>query len=100
MTAAVNEKEERLNKTKTPHLSFSRIDRYLRCPEQYRLYYIENLRPKFPSASLLFRATSAPGLSFSSQRERRSNKSVSGPVGPGEASRTHLRKQADLGGFA
>jgi CRISPR/Cas system-associated exonuclease Cas4 (RecB family) len=37
-----------------PHLSHSRIDRYLRCPEQYRLYYMENLRLKFPSASLLF----------------------------------------------
>jgi len=37
-----------------PHLSHSRIDKYLRCPEQYRLYYIEGLRPKVPSASLLF----------------------------------------------
>lgn len=24
------------------------------CPEQYRLYYIENLRPRFPAASLVF----------------------------------------------
>ena len=38
----------------TPHLSHSRINRYLHCPEQYRLYYIENLRPRFPSASLVF----------------------------------------------
>src|SRR2546430_12869678 len=38
----------------TPYLSYSRINRYLHCPEQYRLYYIENLRPKFPSASLVF----------------------------------------------
>jgi len=37
-----------------PHLSFTRIDRYLECPEQYRLYYLEGLRPKEPSASLLF----------------------------------------------
>jgi len=50
---AVKEKEERLAPN-FPHLSHSRIDRYLRCPEQYRLYYIENLRPRFPSASLLF----------------------------------------------
>ena len=39
---------------KRPHLSYSRIDRYLQCPEQYRLYYVENLRPRFPSSSLMF----------------------------------------------
>jgi putative RecB family exonuclease len=38
----------------TPYLSHSRINRYLECPEQYRLYYIENLRPRVPSASLVF----------------------------------------------
>jgi RecB family exonuclease len=64
MTATADEKEERLNKTKTPHLSFSRIDRYLRCPEQYRLYYVENLRPKFPSASLLFGQLQHQALAF------------------------------------
>lgn len=37
-----------------PHLSHSRINRYLLCPEQYRLYYIENLKAKFPPASLVF----------------------------------------------
>src|SRR5260370_19986763 len=37
-----------------PHLSYSRINRYLHCPEQYRLYYIENLRPRCASASLVF----------------------------------------------
>jgi RecB family exonuclease len=37
-----------------PHLSHSRINRYLHCPEQYRLYYVENLRPRYPSASLIF----------------------------------------------
>jgi RecB family exonuclease len=37
-----------------PHLSFSRINRYLTCPEQYRLYYLEKLRPKVPSANLVF----------------------------------------------
>jgi len=40
----------------TPHLSYSRIERYLRCPEQYRLYYIEGLRAKTESASLVFGA--------------------------------------------
>lgn len=39
---------------KVPHISHSRINRYLLCPEQYRLYYIENLRPRVPSASLVF----------------------------------------------
>jgi CRISPR/Cas system-associated exonuclease Cas4 (RecB family) len=37
-----------------PHLSHSRINRYLTCPEQYRLYYIEHLRPKVPPAALVF----------------------------------------------
>ena len=39
---------------KDPHLSHSRIGRYLLCPEQYRLYYVENLRPRFPAASMIF----------------------------------------------
>ena len=38
----------------TPHLSHSRLSRYLHCPEQYRLYYVEHLRRRVPSASLLF----------------------------------------------
>lgn len=38
------------------HFSHSRIQRYLTCPEQYRLYYIEDLRPKVESASLVFGA--------------------------------------------
>ena len=50
----LQDKEERAVSIETPHLSYSRINRYLHCPEQYRLYYIENLRPKFPSASLVF----------------------------------------------
>jgi CRISPR/Cas system-associated exonuclease Cas4 (RecB family) len=38
----------------TPHLSHSRVNRYLTCPEQYRLYYLEHLRPKVPPAALVF----------------------------------------------
>jgi hypothetical protein len=38
----------------TPYLSYSRVNRYLLCPEQYRLYYVENLRPKVQSANLVF----------------------------------------------
>ncbi len=37
-----------------PYLSHSRINRYLLCPEQYRLYYVEGLRPRCPSANLVF----------------------------------------------
>lgn len=37
-----------------PHLSHSRLSRYLLCPEQYRLYYVEGLRPKHPSAAMAF----------------------------------------------
>jgi ATP-dependent exoDNAse (exonuclease V) beta subunit len=49
----LNEREE-VEASRTPHLSYSRINRYLHCPEQYRLYYVENLRPQAPSASLVF----------------------------------------------
>lgn len=47
------EREEGVSVT-TPYLSHSRVSRYLVCPEQYRLYYIEGLRPRRPSASLVF----------------------------------------------
>lgn len=43
--------------TEAPHLSFSRIQRYLTCPEQYRCHYILRLRPKVLSASLIFGQT-------------------------------------------
>jgi CRISPR/Cas system-associated exonuclease Cas4 (RecB family) len=48
------EKEERGRPNGVPHLSHSRINRYLLCPEQYRLYYVESLRPRRYSASLVF----------------------------------------------
>lgn len=50
----LGDREDEPPPAKTPYLSHSRINRYLTCPEQYRLYYIENLRPRFPSASLVF----------------------------------------------
>jgi len=37
-----------------PYLSHSRLHRYLHCPEQYRLYYVERLRPRIPDAALIF----------------------------------------------
>jgi hypothetical protein len=50
--AFLDEREEAANVA--PHLSYSRLNRYLLCPEQYRLYYVENLRPKCAAASLVF----------------------------------------------
>src|SRR5207245_10627967 len=52
LPAFVEEREEFA--TAAPHLCFSRINRYLHCPAQYRLYYVENLRPRFAAASLVF----------------------------------------------
>jgi len=54
MTAPIEEPEQRLDQEPAPHLSHSRINRYLTCPEQYRLYYVEKLRPKIESAGPVF----------------------------------------------
>src|SRR5437588_9443255 len=54
MAAPTEEPEQRLDQEPAPHLSHSRIHRYLTCPEQYRLYYVEKLRPRVESASLVF----------------------------------------------
>jgi CRISPR/Cas system-associated exonuclease Cas4 (RecB family) len=53
---SISDKEELLDSIETPHLSHARISRYLTCPEQYRLYYVENLRPRVPSSRLVFGA--------------------------------------------
>jgi CRISPR/Cas system-associated exonuclease Cas4 (RecB family) len=50
----VGEKEEAVRSHGAPHLSHSRVSRYLLCPEQYRLYYVEGFRPRLYSASLVF----------------------------------------------
>lgn len=52
--STLRDADEPLVSSQTPYLSHSRISRYLHCPEQYRLYYIENLRPKHLSANLAF----------------------------------------------
>lgn len=52
--AILHDPEEPVVSSQTPYLSHSRLSRYLHCPEQYRLYYIENLRPKHVSANLAF----------------------------------------------
>src|SRR5437762_11922131 len=50
----IKESEDVLDQEPVPHLSHSSINRYLTCPEQYRLYYVEKLRPRIESASLVF----------------------------------------------
>lgn len=40
----------------SPQFSVSRLQRYLNCPESYRLYYLENLRLKIQSAGMVFGA--------------------------------------------
>ena len=52
----ISEPEEALDQDATFHLSYSRINRYLTCPEQYRLYYVERLRLRVDSAGLVFGA--------------------------------------------
>jgi CRISPR/Cas system-associated exonuclease Cas4 (RecB family) len=53
----IREREEQLDAEATPHLfSYTRMQRYLTCPEQYRLYYVEKLRARLESASLVFGA--------------------------------------------
>lgn len=55
---------------KTPHLfSHTRIQKYLTCPEQYRLYYVEKLRAKVESASLAFGAVMHLALAEHFQRK-------------------------------
>lgn len=56
-TASFRELEALSGQGDAPHLSYSRLSRYLTCPEQYRYYYIEKLRPKALSASLIFGQT-------------------------------------------
>jgi hypothetical protein len=54
VTAAVLRDPEEPAIRSAPYLSHSRISKYLLCPEQYRLYYLENLRPKLTAAALVF----------------------------------------------
>src|SRR5438876_5716512 len=52
-TSLTKGSDEALDQEPAPHLSHSRINRYLTCPEQYRLYYVEKLRPRVDSAGLV-----------------------------------------------
>lgn len=64
----LQDEEERVAPLDLPHLSYSRINRYLHCPEQYRLYYIEKLRPRYPSATLVFGQVVHQGLAHGFNR--------------------------------
>jgi len=55
-STSIKEREEVLDEERTPHLSHSRINRYLTCPAQYRFYYVEQLRPKLQGSGLVFGA--------------------------------------------
>jgi putative RecB family exonuclease len=37
-----------------PHLSYTQIDLYLRCPLRYKLQYVDRLEPAFVPAALVF----------------------------------------------
>src|SRR5438309_8740468 len=37
-----------------PHVSFTQIDQYLRCPLKYRFTYVDRLQPDFVPAALAF----------------------------------------------
>jgi putative RecB family exonuclease len=37
-----------------PHVSFTQIDQYLRCPLRYRFNYVDRLEPDFVPAALAF----------------------------------------------
>ena len=54
--ASISDKDDVIDAIPIPHLSHSRINRYLTCPEQYRLYYVEHLRPRVPASGLVFGA--------------------------------------------
>ena len=69
-TPLISEPEELLDRPPTRHLSHSRINRYLTCREQYRLYYVEQLRPKIDSASLVFGTVIHVEIGRASCRER------------------------------
>jgi hypothetical protein len=37
-----------------PHISFTQLDQYLRCPAKYRFTYVDRLEPDFVPAALVF----------------------------------------------
>src|SRR5213594_1227191 len=64
LATLLKDPEEQAASGRPRHLSHSRINRYLLCPEQYRLYYVERLRPRTQSASLVFGQAVHMSLAF------------------------------------
>lgn len=55
MTAeAVTLGQQEREESGASHISHSQLSKYLTCPEQYRLHYLERLRRRVPSANLAF----------------------------------------------
>lgn len=65
----LKEKDDFSAKRRTRFLSHSQVNRYLLCPEQYRLYYIEGMRLKVPKASLVFGQVLHQSLAFFFKRK-------------------------------
>ena len=70
LPAAPYVEEKPIQKGKA-YLSHSRVNKYETCPEQYRLYYVENLRPRLASANLVFGSIIHQSLAvlFADQKE-------------------------------
>jgi hypothetical protein len=75
-----------------PFLSHSRVNRYLLCPEQYRLYYIEKLRPKRPAASLVFGQVMHGALAGFLAQRRGCCAALPPSMGRSEETRSHLQR--------
>jgi hypothetical protein len=58
------EKDDLFRGRKGEFLSYSKMNRYLLCPEQYRLYYIERLRPRIERAGMVFGQVIHQALAF------------------------------------
>ena len=59
-----DEKNDLFRGRRGEFLSYSKMNRYLLCPEQYRLYYIERLRPRIEKAGLVFGQIMHQSLAF------------------------------------
>jgi PD-(D/E)XK nuclease superfamily len=53
-----------------PHLSHSRMQKYITCPEQYRLHYLEGFRPRHEAGARVFGAVMHLALAEYFRKER------------------------------
>jgi len=47
-----------------PHVSFTQIDQYLRCPLKYKFTYVDRATPDFVPAALAFVSRSPKRIAF------------------------------------